>query len=147
MSKTQNNTTATTGTDTDQAATNGFNTFMVLRERGVDRDTALRAADHVVIATNKDGEKGATAAAARILIWLGLGVLVIVSVLAFTRPAAAAAPASAPANIINLPLVGNQCRTKCVSTIPMPTITPTAIIAPPVTPAPPAPHSTIGGGH
>lgn len=129
MSNSNNN----TQTDTPQAVLNEFQTFMSLRDRGVDKDQAFRAADHVRRATNEGGDKGAAAAARSVLIWLGLGVVVLASVIAYTQNANAAAPSAPPANMIHLPILGRDCRRiTCSSSVPMPTLTPTASIAPPV---------------
>lgn len=121
MSTSNNNT-----TDTPQAVANEFNTFMSLREKGVDKDKAFRAADHVRRATNEGGEKGAMTAAAQILLWLGAGLLVIVLVIGCTQYASA--------NVITLPVVSSDCRYRCSSSVPMPTITPTAIVGVPPVP-------------
>jgi len=137
MSDSQNS----TPTDTPQAVQNGFNTFMALRERGVDKDTAFRASDHVVLATNQGGDKGAMAAVASIIVWLALGLLVIAFVLAYTQYASAASPAAAPANIIHLPTLVKNCRIKCSSSVPYPTPTATPFINEPVTP--PAPIAIV----
>jgi hypothetical protein len=56
----------------DKAVQNEFNTFMALREKGIDPDRAFRAADHVRRATNEGGDAGATSAAVRVMRWLGL---------------------------------------------------------------------------
>lgn len=137
MSNSQNNT-----TDTPQAVQNAFDTFMALRERGVDKDVAFRASDHMKLATNKGGDKGAMAAAAQILVWLGAGLLVIALVIGLTQPVSAAAPsktasARSSANIITLPYVAQRCN-PCSSSIPMPTLTPTPDVGEPPMPIAPA---------
>jgi len=133
MSTSNNN----TPTDTPQAVRNEFNTFMSLRERGVDKDAAFRAADHVRRATNQGGDKGAVTAAVQVLRWLGFFVGVVIIVLG----AAQLAMAAAPANTINLPVVSSNCRIKCSSSVPYPTPTATPFINEPVTP--PAPIATV----
>lgn len=131
MSNSNNN----TQNDTPQAVRNEFNTFMSLREKGVNKDTALRAADHMRRATNEGGEKGAMTAAAQILVWIGAGLLVIVLAIGLAQYANAAAPAKpATANIIGLPVVSSNCRIKCSSSVPMPTLTPTPVINEPPMP-------------
>ena len=133
MSDSQNN----TPTDTPQAVQNGFNTFMALRERGVDKDTAFRASDHVVLATNQGGDKGATSAAVQVLRWLGLFLFVVVLLLGYANYVSATAQAST----IHLPRLGKDCRIKCSSSVPYPTPTATPFISEPVTPS--APIATV----
>lgn len=114
-------------TDTPAAVQNEFNTYMTLREKGVDKDTAQRAADHVRRATNAGGDKGATTAAVQVLRWLGLFALIVILLIGYTNYASA--------DTIYMPTVSNDCRYRCSSSIPMPT--PTPDIGEP--PAPPMP--------
>lgn len=137
MSDSQNN----TPTDTPQAVLNEFQTYMTLREAGVDLDNAQRGADHVRRATNKGGDKGATTAAVQVLRWLGLFTVIIVIVLGVASYASAAAPATAAANMIHLPVVSSDCRIKCSSSMPYPTPTATPFVNEP--PMPPAPVATV----
>lgn len=128
---TQNNNTS----DTPKAVQNEFNTFMALRTRGVDKDTAFRAADHVRRATNTGGDKGATAAVVQILLWLGAGILVLVLAIGLAQYANAAAPA----NRIHLPSVSQRCN-PCTSSVPYPTPTATPFINKPPMPTAEARH-------
>lgn len=120
MSNTDDNT-----TQTDQGAQNAFNTYMALRERGIDKDKAFRASDHIKIATNKDGDKGAAAAAVQILRWLGLFALIIVLLIGYANYASA--------NTIYMPSVAQRCN-PCAHSIPMPTATATPVINEPPMP-------------
>lgn len=136
MSNSQNNT-----PDTPQAVQNEFNTYMVLRDAGVDKDVAQRGADHVRRGTNKGGDEGATSAAVQVLRWLGLFAAIVAIVLGVAQYVSAKASAKVVStNIITLPLVSSDCRIKCSSSVPMPTITPTAFVGvPPMLPTPTAP--------
>ena len=122
-------------TDTPKAVQNEFNTFMALRERGVDKDTAFRAADHVRRATNTGGDKGATSAAVQILLWLGAGILVIVLAIGYAQYANAATLDK----IIYMPNVSQHCN-PCVSSGPYPTPTATPFINEPPMPTAEANH-------
>ena len=123
----------TTTTDTPQAVLNEFQTYMTLRDAGVDPDNAQRGADHVRRATNEGGDKGATSAAVQVLRWLGLFAVIALIVLGIAQYANAAAPA----NMIHLPVVGNDCRYRCSSSVPYPTLIPTPVInEPPMLPTP-----------
>lgn len=102
--------------DTPAAVQNEFNTYMALREQGVDKDNAQRAADHVRRATNEGGDKGATTAAVQVLRWLGLLALIVILLIGYINYASA--------NTIYMPTLGNDCRYHCSSSIPMPTLTP-----------------------
>jgi len=116
-------------TDTPAAVQNEFNTYMTLREKGVDKDTAQRAADHVRRATNEGGDKGATSAAVQVLRWLGLFALIVVLLIGYANYASA--------NTIYMPTVSSDCRYRCSSSIPMPTATSTPDIGePPALPTP-----------
>lgn len=116
---------------------------MTLRAQGVDKDNAQRGADHVRRGTNEGGEKGAVTAAVQALRWLGLFVGTVIIVLAIVKVASAAAPETVPAkptsaNFIHLPMLGKDCRIKCSSSVPYPTLTPTPFINEPPMPTAPA---------
>lgn len=118
-------------TDTPKAVQNEFDTYMTLRERGIDKDTALRAADHIRRATNANGDKGATTAAVQILRWLGLFLFIIVLLLGYTNYASA--------NTIYMPRIAQRCN-PCSSSVPYPTPTATPFINEPPMPTMEASH-------
>jgi len=129
---TQNN---NTPTDTPQAVLNEFQTYMTLRDAGIDPDNAQRGADHVRRGTNEGGEQGATSAAVQVLRWLGLFATIIAIVVGVASVVSAKASARViHANVITLPVVSSDCRYRCSSSVPMPTITPTAFVGVPPVP-------------